>query len=214
MSGLNINEDKTNALWIGSMSRSDVRLWNECKLDWEQGPIKILGVIFTPGVFDIWDLNSELIITKMEILFKSLSERKLTLPGKITVIKYVVFSKFIHLFIALPNPPERLIKQLDKYFYNFLWTAGPDRISRNTIIQAIKDCWLKMIKTTKCIQVLKITWLRRLKRSHDCSWTTFSHIDFSKRFAFGVGFANLCATKLHNPCLIDTTVYWIVGKIL
>ena len=104
----------------------------------------------------MWDLNSELIITKMETIFKSLSERKLILPGKITVIKYVVFSKFIHLFIALPKPPEQLIKQLDKHFYIFLWTAGPDRISRNTIIQAIKDCGLKMIKTTNVFRYQKL----------------------------------------------------------
>ena len=105
MSGLKINEDKTKALWIGSMSGSDLRLCHNYNLDWEQGPIKILGVIFTPEVFNIWDFNSLEAVRKMEKILQSWSKRKLTLPGKITIIKSLAFSKFIHLFTALPPPP-------------------------------------------------------------------------------------------------------------
>ena len=36
------------------------------KLDWNQGPIKILGVNFTPEVFDIWDQNTTYIMKKVE----------------------------------------------------------------------------------------------------------------------------------------------------
>ena len=57
ISGLKINTEKTKALWIGSMSRSNIKLCHDYNLDWDQGPIKILGVIFTPEVFHIWDLN-------------------------------------------------------------------------------------------------------------------------------------------------------------
>ena len=105
MSGLKINEDKTKALWIGSMSGSDLRLCHNYNLDWEQGPIKILGVIFTPEVFNIWDFNSLETVRKMEKILQSWSKRKLTLPGKITIIKSLAFSKFIHLFTALPTHP-------------------------------------------------------------------------------------------------------------
>ena len=40
MSGLKINEEKTKALWIGSMSRSDLQLCQEFRLDWDQGSKK------------------------------------------------------------------------------------------------------------------------------------------------------------------------------
>ena len=66
MSGLRINEDNTKAIWIGSMPRSDLKLCHDYNLHWEQGSIKILGVTFTPEVFNIWDLNSQEVITKME----------------------------------------------------------------------------------------------------------------------------------------------------
>ena len=66
------------------MSKSDLRLCHNHNLNWEQGPIKILGVIFTPEVFNINALEA---VRKMEKILLSWSKRKLILPGKITVIK-------------------------------------------------------------------------------------------------------------------------------
>ena len=199
-SGLKINEDKTKALWIGSMSGSDLRLCHNYNLDWEQGPIKILGVIFTPEVFNIWDFNSLETVRKMEKILQSWSKRKLTLPGKITIIKSLAFSKFIHLFTALPNPPEQFVKQLEKLFYKFLWNSGPDRISRNVIIQDVKEGGLRMIKINKFIESLKVTWLRRILIStNECSWNRLSRVDFRKLVIFGDGYAKLCASNLSNP---------------
>ena len=46
----------------------------------------------------------------MEKTLLSWSKRKLTLPGKITVIKSLAFSKFIHLFTALPKKGKRKVQ--------------------------------------------------------------------------------------------------------
>ena len=64
MSGLKLNSDKTKAIWIGSMNKSNRRLCKEYKLDWNQEPFKILGVTFTPEVFDKWDKNATDILKK------------------------------------------------------------------------------------------------------------------------------------------------------
>ena len=47
MSGLKINVEKTKAIWIGISSNSKRQLCKDYKLDWTQGPFKILGVTFT-----------------------------------------------------------------------------------------------------------------------------------------------------------------------
>ena len=64
MSGLKINVDKTKAIWIGSMTKSNRKLCQEYKLDWDQKPIKILEVTFTPEVFNMWDYNAPEIFQK------------------------------------------------------------------------------------------------------------------------------------------------------
>ena len=111
---------KTRAIWIGALSHSVEQLCRNQRLDWSQDPFKVLGVTFTTEVFDIWNINSNEIITKIENLCKQWAKRKLTLIGRITIIKSLALSKFTHLFLALPYPPEELIKKLNKIFYTFL----------------------------------------------------------------------------------------------
>ena len=58
------------------MNKSNRRLCKEYKLDWNQEPFKILGVTFTPEVFDIWDKNATDILKKVEYTIKAWSKRK------------------------------------------------------------------------------------------------------------------------------------------
>ena len=114
ISGLKINIEKTKAIWIGSCSNSERKICRNYQLDWTQGPFKILGVTFTTEVFDIWDVNTAPYINKAKNLIQQWSKRKLTLFGRIIFIKSLVLSKFIHLFLALPNPPGELVKKIRK----------------------------------------------------------------------------------------------------
>ena len=130
MSGLKINVEKTRALWIGSLCGSSETVCDELALDWSQEPLKILGVTFSSLVFNIWDLNTHEILSKIKLTLNHWSKRKISLSGRITIIKSLALSKFVHLFISLPSPPIELIKDLDKMFYKFLWNSGPDRIKK------------------------------------------------------------------------------------
>ena len=73
-------------------------------------------------------------LEKVENTIKTWSKRRLSIQGKITIIKSLAIAKFVHLFLALPNPPGNLEKPLNKLFYKFIWNSGPDRIKRQYII--------------------------------------------------------------------------------
>ena len=98
------------------------------QLDWSQGPFKILGVNFATEVYNIWDLNTNDILTKVKCVFKQCTKIKITLIGEITILKSLALSKFVHLFIPLPDPPKEVFKQLERMFYNLIWNNGLDRI--------------------------------------------------------------------------------------
>ena len=161
MSGLKINVDKTRALWIGSSCGSSGKLCEEYALDWSQEPLKILGVTFSPLVFNIWDLNVQEILLKVKHILSQWSKRKLSLSGRITIIKSLALSKFVHLFISLPAPPNGLIKELENMFYKFLWNSGPDRIKRKIIVKNIACAGLRMVELKSFIKALKVSWFRR-----------------------------------------------------
>ena len=56
MSGIKINVEKTKAIWIGSLSYSNRQICKDYKLDWTQGPFKVLGVTFTAEIYNIWGI--------------------------------------------------------------------------------------------------------------------------------------------------------------
>ena len=103
LSRLKINEEKTRAIWIGAKSNSNNKLCKDYKFDWTQGPVKILGVTFTTSAYDIWDFNSIGVLNKVKAMLKQWSKRKLTLFGRITIIKSLALSKFESLFLSLPT---------------------------------------------------------------------------------------------------------------
>ena len=96
LSGSKMNEEKTRAIWIGAKSNSNDKLCKDYKLVWTQGPVKILGVTFTTNVYDIWTFNSVEILNKVKSMLKQWSKRKLTLFGRITIIKSLALSKLYH----------------------------------------------------------------------------------------------------------------------
>ena len=64
--GLKINLDKARALCMCSLSNSEETLCDEYPLDWSQEPLKVLGVVFLPLVFNIWGLNSQEVLLKIK----------------------------------------------------------------------------------------------------------------------------------------------------
>ena len=191
MSGLKINVEKTKVIWIGSLSHSENRLCQRYKLDWTQGPFKILGVVFTTEVFDIWDMNTNSVLNKVENITKQWSRRKLTLFGRVTVLKSLALAKFIHLFLALPNPPGNLLNAMDKLFFKFLWNDGPDRIKRNLVLKDLNIGGMRMVNIRVFIKALEISWIRRvILNSDNNSWYALSTLDFQKFLSLGQGYAN------------------------
>lgn len=209
MSGLKINIEKTRAIWIGALSNSHTRLCCDVNLDWSQDSFKVLGVNFSSNVNDIWDLNYHEVLNKVENICKQWTKRKLTLIGRITIIKSLALAKFTHLFLALPNPPGELIKQIERLFFKFLWNNGPDRIKRSTIIKNVKEGGLRMTNISFFIKALKISWLRRIvHNSEHAAWYALSNINFMSVLSFGHGYAAQLYTAIDNPLWKDLLVSW------
>ena len=74
------------------------------------------------------DFNSVETLNKIKPVLKQWSKRKLTRFRRVTIIKSLALSKFVPMFLSLPNPPAELIKELEVlFFFYFLWNAGPDQ---------------------------------------------------------------------------------------
>ena len=91
------------------------------------------------------------------MILKSWQHRKLTLLGKITVIKSLALSKLVHLLTSLPNLNQSKLHDLNTLFFNFIWGGKTERIKRNTLIGDISQGGLKMIHLKSFCWYLKIS---------------------------------------------------------
>ena len=63
-----------------------------------------------------------------------------------------------HLLMSLPDTSDKLLNDLEKMFYKFLWDNKPDKFKRQTV------GGLKMINIVNFTKALKGSWIRRLIR--------------------------------------------------
>ena len=141
------------------------------------------------------------ILNKVKSMLKQCSKRKITLFGRITIIKSLDLSKFVSLFMSLPNPPAELIKELEVVvFFKFLWNAGPDRITRKVAIQNLSSGGLRLPHIYSFIKALKISWLRRvIQQANNTTWHILNPNDFDKVLSLGGEYARSLAINLRNP---------------
>ena len=95
ISGLGLNNKKTEALWIGSKARSSERLCPEKDFKWQEFKIKTLGVWLSIEPELTMILNFEEKTEKAQNVLKNWQYRRLSLLGKITILKSLVASQLV-----------------------------------------------------------------------------------------------------------------------
>ena len=133
VSGLNINVDKTKAVWTGSRKNSKLRFMPEINLDWNPVTFTVLCVVLSTDVLEIVTINFENKLDEMKKVLNAWSRRNLTPFGRMTVIKSLVIYKITYILINLPDPKERFLEELDKLLYNFLWNGKNDKIRSGVV---------------------------------------------------------------------------------
>ena len=171
VSGLKLNSSKTNVIWLGSSRNSNVRYMQHLDMSWNPETFKILGIIFTNDLHDVVNLNFQEKIKEMKYLYKVWIKRQITPLGRVAVLKSLILSKLIYLWILLPNPPDHLIFEIQSEIFKFVWNNKNHRINRQTASRNLIDGGIGMINVVKYIQALKITWVRKLANTNH-KWKT------------------------------------------
>ena len=97
-------------------------------------PILSLGVFFSHNQTDADELNFGAKIRDSENSLHTWKRRKLTLYGKINIVKTLGLSKLIFNASVL-YIPQHYIEQINKItFRNFIWDGKPAKIKRKTLI--------------------------------------------------------------------------------
>jgi len=199
ISGLKMNTDKTQVVWIGSRKKCNVKYMQDRNFVWDPGIFKILGVKLTTDIDRISQINYEDKLITIQRVLKSWKKRNITPLGRITVIKSLLISKLTHLLINLPDPPQDFLISLEDELYNYLWDGKNSKIKKSVVCKPYSEGGLQMLNIKTFITALKVSWLKKLRTEPDFRnltlnlYPTLENID-----KFGCEYANVAMARINN----------------
>ena len=109
----------------------------------------------------------------MKNILNSWSARRLTLLGKITIIKSLAVSQIVNVLPSLPTH-QGALKEINSLLYDFLWDKKGDKIKRVEMINDYDKGGLKMIDIRSFNESLKMKWIQGyLNNDNQGKWKLF-----------------------------------------
>ena len=172
LSGLLLNKNKTQVLYVGSnIEQAELP---SLGIKWIKNSFKTLGITFYKDKETMLQVNFTECLKKIKTLLNIWRQRALSLRGKVTILKALIVPKIIYLASML-FVPKWFIKKVEASFMEFLWDGKPSKIKKTTIIGELNQGGLKFPHVESIIKALKLSWVKRLLCStSDGRWITLS----------------------------------------
>ncbi len=168
--GMQLNLSKTEGLCFGAI---DNVFPQDNTIKWPKDPIRYLGIYIGNSDVECEKLNWTLKIEIMQKMIDCWRTRKLTLQGKILIIKTLLLPKMIFSASMLPIP-EGIIKRINSILYNYIW-GKTDRIQREVLINEFEKGGLCMIDVESHFMALKAAWIPRIYKESNELWKHLPH---------------------------------------
>ena len=157
--GPKLNMKKCRGIWLGTLKDLGFRLYNG--ILWTGKPVKCLGIYIGHDTDKCNYLNWNKKLEQVEQELMKWHKRKISLYGKVYVIKTYAISKIIYPLTVL-SVPNYVATELKKLFYYYLW-GKRDRVKRSNVCQAKKHGGLNMLDVDNFILSLKASWVVKIK---------------------------------------------------
>jgi hypothetical protein len=156
-SGLKLNRDKSEAIWIAASSNF---LHKPCRIKWTKSATS-LGVKIGNDLPNCIDENYRDKISIIENLTKQWCLRKLTLKGKVVIVNTLLLSQLLYLGSCV-STPQWVIARYKEIITNFIWNNKPPKVKYTTMIGKIEDGGLNLQDLESKIRATKINWIKKL----------------------------------------------------
>lgn len=172
ISQLNINRNKTEAMWIGS-SKNNRTDTEEIKF---KRQLKILGIIFqndttASNINENWTKR----LTNIERIISLWSKRNLSISGKLCIIKSFLISQLVYPMQAL-CAPEPILFKLNTLLFKFLWQKrfsnkkAFEKVKRTVICNTREEGGLGMINMMDMQSSFMLGWVTQIQSDSSERW--------------------------------------------
>ena len=196
-----------------TLENSDFKLCPEKNFKWPHKKVKALGVWLSTDPDLTVSLNYKDKLDKIKTILECWKLRRLSLLGKITVLKSLVASQLTYIFSPF-HANNKVIKEINGLFYNFLWNDKGDKIKRNVMINDYPEGGLKMIDIESFNKSLKAIWIKKYRdMENQGGWKTFLDFELRKYGGIAIFTGNLnkkdtSAIKISDPFIKEVMEIW------
>ncbi len=169
-SGLKMNIEKTEGMWLGSVRENNK---TPLGISWPKRPLRILGVYASYDSDECDKMNFGEKLKKASGLLQLWATRKLTIYGKVQIVRTFIISQFNFVFSVLLTPKE-VIKKLECLIFKFLWKNKKERIKRNVLICNISQGGMKVPDVNTMKNTFLLKWIKRI--SSNQVWSPWRQI--------------------------------------
>ena len=171
---------KSEAIWPRKWKNREDTPFN---FKWSKESVFVLGVCDKLNFYDKLDA--------LENTLNNWKRRKLTLLGKINIVKSLGLSKLIFIASVLPVS-EKFCGQVNKITFNFIWD---NKIAKINIIDKWENLGLNMIDSSLMNKALKCIWIKRFRLNENSAWTVIPNEATSHLGGFSFLSKCYCSSK-------------------
>ena len=214
VSGLNLNINKTTFLRVGSLKNTNTIFFPHKKFLWTNISATTLGMQFFNDLDMTIKQNLEKKVVDFKNCLKQWQHRKLTLMGKVIVIKSFALPKLIYPLSILPNPHEKELSDINRTIFQFIWDNKPDKIKRDVLKMPFDSGGLNVPNIFSYNKSLKIAWIKRyLDTNNKSIWKNIlqeqlAAIGENLIFETNTSKNDLCKICKNDKFLIDIINSW------
>ena len=161
-SGFKINYNKTTIYRVGSIKRSNAKMYCAHNAMWTKEPINILGVNISVNPTENFDLNYNSVINKSESVITCWKNRGLSLIGKIMIINSLIVSLFVYKMSVLTLMPKNIVTKINDMIRRFIWNDKKQKIPLNQLQKNKDDGGLGLVNIELKDLALKAVWAIRM----------------------------------------------------
>jgi exonuclease III len=184
-SGLNINMEKSEAIWIGASSNYRHKPF---KLKWTQGAT-CLGVYISNNLEEMTRTNIDTKIKKIEDLLKLWNLRKLTILGKVRIVNTLIVPQMLYLGNVI-HIPKQYVTKYDQIITAFIWDNKPPKVKYKAMTNSIENGGLCLQDIASKLKSLKLKWITKmLDTTYSSPWKSYLNTKFKH---------NINEVPLHN----------------
>ena len=185
--GLKTNYDKTSIYRLGSLAKSNAKIYTKKEFAWADIPIYTLGIFISSG--NNAELNLQHLLPKIDATLNSWINQGLTLMGRVLVVNSLVESMLVYRLSMLEDVECSIIGDIQKIIVSFVWRNKKARISFETLIQPKDHGGLRLADVKAKHKALLIQWIKYVERDSFLSRAMYNGINTV--LGDGIWYANL-----------------------